>query len=210
MRSGDEDAGQQSLQKLFRPQLMRRIAVAMQKQDRDGFNAIAFQLFRDAGDLVFIQRLQHFAAREHALIGFQAVHARNQRLVFREIEIVGIRPVHPADFVNVAEAFGDQQRSFGARAFQHRVDGDSRTVQEQGGRGNFAAGFGNSGFNSLNQGIGSGERLAESELSAAFIKCCDVSECTADIRGDAQHGGHPRRATNAARGTISRRVCGAK
>ena len=59
--------------------------------------------FRDGCDFAFVQRFQHFAAGKHALIHFIAMHARDQRLMFGEVEIVGIRPVDAADFIDVAE-----------------------------------------------------------------------------------------------------------
>ena len=47
-----------------------------------------------------------------------------ERFVFLEEKVVGIRSVDPPDLVYVAEAFSDEQRCFGAGAFQHRINGD--------------------------------------------------------------------------------------
>ena len=61
MGGGDEHAGQALLKYCFRAQLMRRIAVTVQKQHRHRLYSRPFQRIGERGDLVIVKRLQHFA-----------------------------------------------------------------------------------------------------------------------------------------------------
>ena len=61
----------------------------------------------------------------------KAQRALDQRLVLVEKEVVGVWAVDAPDFVDVAKAFGDQQRGVGAVTLQQGVDGDGGAVQEQ-------------------------------------------------------------------------------
>ena len=67
--------------------------------------------------------------------------ALDQRLMLLEKQIVRVRPVDPADLVDVAETLGGDQRGLGAGAFQQGVDRDGRAVKEQRRRGEVAAGL---------------------------------------------------------------------
>jgi hypothetical protein len=51
--------------------------------------------------------------------------------VLAEKQVVGVRPIDTTDLVDVAEAFGDEERGLGALALQNGVDGDGGTVQKQ-------------------------------------------------------------------------------
>ena len=79
----------------------------------------------------FVERRLDLAVGQHALLDLEAQRALDQRLVLLEEQIVGVRPVDAADLVDVAKAFGDEQRGLGAGALEDGVDGDGRAVQEQ-------------------------------------------------------------------------------
>ncbi len=66
-----------------------------------------------------------------------------------EEQIIRIRPVDPADLVDVPEAVGDEQRGPGAFALEDGVDGDGLAVQEQPGGSVVAAGFRHAGIDAL-------------------------------------------------------------
>ena len=105
--------------------------VAVEEQDRAGFDAELVELVAERRDLALVERRLDLAVGEHALLDLEAQRALDQRHVLLEEEIVGVGPVDAADLVDVAEALGDEQRGLGAGALQDGVDGDGRAVQEQ-------------------------------------------------------------------------------
>ena len=107
------------------------VGVAIEEQDRAGLDAELLELRAERRDLALVERRVDLAVGEHALLDLEAQRALDQRHVLLEEQIVGVRPVDAADLVDVAEAFGDEQRGLGAGALQDGVDGDGRAVQEQ-------------------------------------------------------------------------------
>ena len=76
-------------------------------------------------------RQHDLAVVADALRHFEDAVARNERNVLAEEEVERIGPVDAADFVDVAEAFGRDQRRACAFAFQDRVDRDGRPVDQK-------------------------------------------------------------------------------
>jgi hypothetical protein len=114
--------------------------------------------------------------------------ALDQRLMLAKEQVVGIRPVDAPDLVDVAEAFGDDQRGPGAGALQDGVDGDGRAVEEQAGGGIVGAGLLDAGGDPLDQMVRRRQRLAEAELAGALVERRHIREGAADIGGQPQTG----------------------
>ena len=91
VRGGDEDLRQAAHEEIARTDLVVRIAVGMQEQDRDRLDAFALQPLRDHLKLVVFQRAQHIARGVHALVDLDAQRALDQRPVLAEEQIVGFR-----------------------------------------------------------------------------------------------------------------------
>ena len=157
-------------------------------------------LLAERRDLVVVERLVDLAVGQHAFLDLEAQRPLDQRHMFLEEQIVGVRPVDAADLVDVAEAFGDEQRGAGAGALQDGVDGDGRAVQEQRRGAIIAAGFGDAGGYALDQMRRRRQRLAERERAGFVVEYRDVGEGAADIRREPQsslHGSHYRRGGSA-------------
>ena len=186
VRSGDEKRRMVLFQNRFRPPLVIGIGVAIEEQDGGGFDTEPFELLAQCRDLAVVERPVDLAVGQHALVHFEAQRPLDQRHVFLEEQIIGVRPVDAADLVDVAKAFGDQKRGLGAGALQHRIDGDGRAVQEQAGGAIIAAGFGDARRNAFDQMRRRRQRLAEGELAGFFVEHRDVGERAADIRRQPQ------------------------
>ncbi len=139
VRGGHEHLGVVRLQDRLGARLVIGAGVAIEEQDRAGLDPELFERFAQSRDLAFVERCLDLAVGEHAFLDLEAQRALDQRHVLAEEQIVGVRPVDPADLVDVAEPLGDQQRGFSAGALQDRVDGDGRAMQEQPGRAVIAA-----------------------------------------------------------------------
>ncbi len=183
---GDENARQKPLKDRLGAPFMRWVAVTMKEQNRHRFDRLTFQHSGKLGDLLVPQRLQDFASGQHPLVHFVAVLARHQRPVLGKEQIVGIGPVHAPDLIDVAKAFGDQQRRLRARPLQDGVDGDGRAVQEQARIGKIRARFRHACFDALNEDVWRGQRLAQQQAPARLVEGSDVGEGAADI------GCHPQ------------------
>ncbi len=164
--------------------LMIGVGVAIEKQNRDRFDTEALEAFAERRDLAVVKRGVDLAIGQHALLDLETQRPLDQRHVFLEEQIVGIGPVDAADLVDVAKAFGDQQRRAGAGALQHRVDGDGRAMQEQRRRPVIAAGLGDAGGNAFDQMRRRRQRLAECERAGLFVEHGDIGKGAPDIRGE--------------------------
>ena len=81
-------------------------------------------------DVADLKLAVHLAGAEHSFGDLDGEMARHQRLVALEQQIIGFRPVAAADGVDVAGAFGDDQRRFGALALDQRIDRDGRAMDQ--------------------------------------------------------------------------------
>ena len=142
--------------------------------------------FAERRDLGVVERRIDLAVGQHAFLDFETQRPLDQRHVLLKEQVVGVRPVDAADLVDVAKAFGDEQRGLGAGALQHRVDGDGRAVQKQRRRAIIAAGLGDAGGNALDQMRRRRQRLAEGERAGFLVEHRDIGESAADIRREPQ------------------------
>ena len=188
VRGADERVGQLFLQDLLDALLVRRVAVRVQQQHGHRLDALASQLLGQLAHGGFVQRLVGAAIGAQALGHLEAQRALHQRLVLVEKEVVGIGAVDAADFVDVAETFGDQQRGVGAVALQQRVDRDGGTVQEQVAVLQVDLCAVQRGLDAVDQLAVGGQGLAEQQLAGGFVKSRHVGEGAADVDGDAQLG----------------------
>ncbi len=106
--------------------------------------------------------------------------------MLREEQVVGVGPVDAADLVDVAKAFGDQQRGVGAGALQQRVDGDGRAVQEQVGVLHIQPGAVQRVLDAVDEVCMRGQGLAEMQRAGALVERRQIGEGAADVDGDAQ------------------------
>ena len=130
MRQRDEQVGPLLAQDGADAPLVLGIDVGVQQAHRDRLAAERVDLADRRVDGGLVERLEHLAARQHALADFQGQVAVDQRLRPVEEEIEGFDAVGAADGVDVAETGGGQQRGAGALALQHGVDGDGRAMQD--------------------------------------------------------------------------------
>ena len=128
----------------------------------------------------------HGAIGAQTLRHFEPQRPAHQRHMLVEEQIIRIGPVHAADLVDVAEAFGRHQRGLGTGALEQRVDGDGRAVQKQMGYVEGDAGALDRRLDALDQRVMRRQRLAEEEPSGAFVEGGEIGEGAADIDGDPQ------------------------
>src|SRR5262249_2848003 len=115
--------------------------VTIEKQNGTGLDAARRERLAKRLDLGLVERALDLAVGEHAFLDLEAQRALDQRHVLAEEEVIGVGPIDAADLVDVAEAFGDQQRGLRAGALEDGVDGDRRAVQEQASGAIIAAGL---------------------------------------------------------------------
>ena len=171
------------------PLLVVGVAVAVQEQDRHRLDIEPGEAFAERAHLVLVERGQRLALGQHPLVELEAHRALDQRAVLLEEQVVGIRPVDPADLVDVAEPLGDHQRGARAGAFQHGVDGDRRAVQEQRRVRERDARAVHPGGDAVHQMRRRRRRLAEPERAALGVEGGDVGERAADIGGEPEPAG---------------------
>ena len=160
---------------------VRGIAVGVQEQDRDRLHALADRVGHGGAHLILVELDQHPAVRVHALADLVAQVALDQRLVAAEEEIVGFRPIDPADLVDVTEALGGEERARRPRPFQNGVDRNGRTVKEQARTGEPRAGLRHPFLHAGDEPRGGRERLSETELSGRLVEGGDIGEGPAHV-----------------------------
>jgi hypothetical protein len=188
VRRGNEDAGKAPLQNLLGAQFVRRIAVAVQEQNRDRFDLLALESVGQRKKLGLVERLGDAAVGIKALRHFVAMPPRHQREMLLEEQIIGVGPIDAADLVDVAKAARRDQRGLGAGALQHGVDGDRGAVQEQAGIGKSGARLGDAIGDALDHRRRRRQALAEKKPLIGWIERRNVGEGAADIGGKAQTG----------------------
>ena len=140
------------------------------------------KLLAQPRDLGLVERPVDLAVGQHPLLDLEAQRPLDQRHMLAEEQIVGVRPVDAADLVDVAKAFGDDERGAGAGALQHRIDGDRRAVQEQAGRRRSRLpAFSTPALMPSTSRLRRRERLAERQRAGAVVEHRDVGEGAADI-----------------------------
>ena len=192
VRGRDEHPGMVLLQDRLGARLVRRAGVAVDEQDRGSFDAALVEFRAERRDLRFVERLLDLAVGKHALLDLEAQRALDQRRVLLEEQIIGVRAVDAPDLVDVAKAFGDQQRGFRAGALEDRVDRHRRAMQEQAGRAIVAAGLLDPAVDAVDQPLWRRQRLAEGQRAGLVVEHRNVGEGAADIGGEAHLGLRPR------------------
>src|SRR5262249_8339113 len=125
---------------------------------------------------------------QYPLLDLEAQRPLDQRLVLAEEQVVGVRPVDAADLVDVAEAFGDEQRGPGAFALEDGVNGDGRAVEEEAGGLVIASRLRHPGIDALDQPFRRRQHLAEAEFAGAVIEDRDIRERPPDVGGETKAG----------------------
>jgi hypothetical protein len=113
---------------LFGARFVLGVAIAIEEQHGRRLDAERAEPPGERGQLGLVERTFHFAVRQHPLLDLEAKRALDQRHVFLEVEIIGVRPIDPPDLIDVTKALGDDERRAGAGALQDRVDRDRRAV----------------------------------------------------------------------------------
>ena len=103
-----------------------------------------------------------------------------------EKQVVGVGPIDPADLVDVAKTFGDQERRLGTGSLEQRVDDNGRAVQEQVALGQVNPGAIEGVLDALVQMPVGRQGLAKGDLAPGLVKAGHVGEGAANIDGDAQ------------------------
>ena len=186
MRRRDKHIGMIGLDQLLGAHLVTGIAVAVEEQDRDRFDAEAVELRREGRNFGLVERDVDVAVGQDSLPRLEAQRALDQRLVFLEEQVVGIRPVDAADFVDVPKAFGDDEGGLGTSAFQNSVDGHRRAMEEQPGVRIGGSRMGDGSRDSLNQMMWRRQRLAELDVPGRGIERRHIREGAADVGGEPQ------------------------
>ena len=192
MRAGHKRLGHSFLHDLLRPRLVRWMPVGMQEHDRHGLDAKRIEPVADRVHAGFVENLQCFAVRRHPLLRLEAQRALRERLMLLEIEVVGVRPVDPADLVDIAKAPRGDQRGLRAGALEHCVDRDGRAMQEDVSLGKRGAGQRDAAFDSLDQMMWGRQRLTEQNSTGARVEGGHVGERTADVGRDPDAAAHNR------------------
>ena len=126
-RAGDEDAGQRRTQDVRERRLVRRVGVGMQEADRHRADARGAELVHD---IVGVERLQHRTIGIHPFPHTVTVAPFDQRLRPFDAQAVKVRALLPAQFDDVGEAAGGEQRGAGALALDQRVGPERRAVAD--------------------------------------------------------------------------------
>ncbi len=93
-------------QKLAGAAFMRGVGKAVQKADRDRFDALRDERLGEGGDTGFVERHQHPALGVDALAHRKAQTARHQRRRQVDIDVVLLKAVFVTDLDRVAKTLG--------------------------------------------------------------------------------------------------------
>ncbi len=116
MRGGNRDV-EFVLENLDDSLLVAWIGIRVEERDRDAFGGTVPNLCPDLADGFFVDCLFD-GVRRRSLGNLEAATSRNQRLRTARREVVQVWTVLSADFENVAEAFGCDERRLCARLLQ--------------------------------------------------------------------------------------------
>ena len=175
----DEDPREFLFQYFARPDFVDGISIGVQKQDGDAFDAV--ESLGEPPKRRLVQGRADLALGVHALRHFETFGPLDQRHVFLEIKVIGVRPVDPADFIDVAEPLGDDQRRIGAGALQDRVDGDGGAVEEQRGIGVFEARLGDAAADAVDEGGWGRQGFSPGKPARSFVERGDIGKRAAYV-----------------------------
>ena len=112
------------------PAARGRAGVGVEEADGDAVHLSGRSRRPASADIGLVQFDVHLPVRQRALPHLQAQRPLDQRYMFLKEKIVGVRPIDPPDLINVAKAFGDQERGARAGALQNGVDRYCRSREE--------------------------------------------------------------------------------
>jgi hypothetical protein len=139
-----------------------------------------------------VQRLDDFAAGADALVHLVDAVAAEQRHRLFGIEVVSLVTLLPTDDQHIAEAARSDQRRRRALAFDHRVSGNGRGVQNGGYLRSIDVGAAEQIVEATQDAFGEiGRRtryLQRPHQAAIAIMEDAVGKCSPDVEGYAQHG----------------------
>ena len=136
---GDGHAGKLRGQHLADRPLVRRVGVGVEQADGDGVDVRPPHPLDHVPGRPGLQRRQHLAGVEHALLHFEAEPPGYQRLGPPHPPVVQHRPVLPSDQQHVAEAGGGYQGGARPLPLQQGIDGDGGAVDEEADAGGVEA-----------------------------------------------------------------------
>ena len=186
VRGTDECVRHLLLQDLLDALLVRGIAVGVQQQHGHRLDVLAGQLTRQRAHRRLVERLVRAAVGAQPLGHFKTQRALDQGRVLVEEQVVGIGAIDAADLVDVAKAFGNQERGPGASALQQRVDGNRRAMQEELAFAQIDVRAVERALDPVDQFAMRRQRLAEQQLAAGLVERGHVGERAANVDGDAQ------------------------
>jgi hypothetical protein len=167
----------------------------MQKHDGGGFDALRSQFATDCARCILVERGEHGTVVADAFGHFEDAVARDERYVLSEEQVERVRPIDPADLVDVAKALGRYERGARALPFENRVDRYGRTVDDELGR----CGRGTRNVNRVEYTdykiVRGGEGLAEAYQTRRRIENRRVGKRSADIDADPKAAGRVLRCT---------------
>ena len=103
----------------------------VQEHDRDRFDVVGVEPLRDARGVCAIEHGDDVAVGVEAFDDLERAMARNVGFRPFEEEVVCFGTAAAPDLVDVAHALGDDEGGARPRAFDRRVDGDGRAVDER-------------------------------------------------------------------------------
>ena len=193
----DREVGLRELleQDLLHALLVRRVQVAVQEADRDGFDARGLELADALAHLVLVERDEHLAVRHrHALLHRQPVAALDERprlpgqlLLEREVE----RLLVTGDVEDVAHALRRDHPDLGSRVGERDVRRDRRAVQEVVDLGEvdvrLLAQAADAVDDAAGRVVGGGGDLVDGDPARLLVDEGQVGERAADVDSDALH-----------------------
>ena len=193
-RGGDEGVVGFSLEMLEGAALVLGIDVAVDEADRDRLDAVGLQLGQRLIDVVERERRLDLAVIENALTHFEPPCAWHEvgRVVEEQIVKVGaVVAPGAADFQDVAEALGGQERGLRALALDHHVGRDRSAVADEAD----VAGRGLAQLENALEAVKRADRrvargrghLGGPHLPGRVIEQDDVGERSANVDTDPSH-----------------------
>ncbi len=148
--------------------------------------ASASQLLAQLPQTIFIQRGQRFAVRAQSRIHFEAKLWRDQRRLFLGLQVVQLLARLAADAEHVGQApVGDVRRAH-ALAFEHRVGGHGRAVNQQ-QVGSVYVEVGQALQDGALGGVRRGQDFVYRYVACVFVKQDKVGESTTGVYAEICH-----------------------
>ena len=165
--------------------LVRRVDVAVQEMDDDRLAACRQKLARGVGHRGLVERGQHLAVGIHALGHFEP-HLTVDHRPEGAAQSVGLRPCATTEFEHVAKTLGRDEPDLGDLAFEQRVGGRRRAVDDRLQERRIEAGGRQCGHEADRLVLDGGRHLGQPHLVRGGIDRQQVGESAADIDADGE------------------------